>query len=136
MVTFQYHYLTILLARSSNRKKGRCIDSSKRMLHLLHNMVSDSEEPFNGIVWQLLCCPFTPFLTLFGEILSNGQAASAENIEALVAMEQLPIYLEKMSLRNSLAAKLERIAVVFVQHARSVVQSEGTNGSNQPHVVG
>ena len=88
-------------------------------------MVSDSEEPYNGIVWQLLCCPFTPFLALFGEILSSGKGESEENEDALAAMEQLPLYLGMMSSRNSLAAKLERIAAVFVQHARSVVHPQG-----------
>jgi hypothetical protein len=125
-LSFQYQYLLILLARSSSRMRTQCIDSSKRMLLLLEHMVSDSEEPYNGIVWQLLCCPFTPFLALFGEILSNGMGESEENKEALAAMEQLPVYLGKMSLRNSLAAKLERIAVVFVQHARSVIYPQGT----------
>ena len=106
--------------------KTQCIDSSKRMLHLLEDMVSDSEEPYNGIVWQLLCGPFTPFLTLFGEILSNGKGESEENEESLAAMEQLPVFLGKMSLRNSLAAKLERVAVVLVQHARSAIHPQGT----------
>lgn len=97
------------------------------MLHLLESMVSDSEEPYNGVVWQLLCGPFTPFLTLFGEILSNGQRASEGNKEALTAMEQLPTFLNKMSVRNSLAGKLERTAVVLVEHARSVIfPHEGT----------
>lgn len=95
------------------------------MLHLLEHMVSDSEEPYNGIVWQLLCSPFTAFLALFGELLSNGRRESQENKEYLDAMEQLPIFLEKMSLRNSLAVKLERIAVVLVKHARSVIKLQG-----------
>lgn len=124
-VSFRYQYLLILLARSSSRMKTQCTDSSKTMLRLLENMVSDSEETYNGIVWQLLCCPFTPFLVLFGEILSNGNGESEENKEYLAAIEQLPIFLGKMSLRNSLAVKLERIAVVFVQHARSVVHTQG-----------
>lgn len=125
-MNFSYQYLLVLLARSSRRMRTQCIDSSKQILHLLKDMVSDSEEPYNGIVWQLLCCPFTPFLTLFGEILSNGKGESEENREHLAAIEQLPVFLRQMSLRNSLAAKLEAIAVVFVQHARSVIHPQGT----------
>ncbi|KIX03811.1 uncharacterized protein Z518_07364 [Rhinocladiella mackenziei CBS 650.93] len=124
-VSFQYEYLFILLARSSTRMRVQCIESSKRMLRLLENMVSDSEEPYGGIVWQLLCGPFTPFLDLFGELLSNGKGESKENKEALAAMEQLPVFLNKMSSRNSLAAKLGRIAVVLVHHARSVIRPQG-----------
>ena len=123
---FQYQYLLVLLYKSPSRLTTLCIDSSKQMLHLLPEMVSESEEPYNGIVWQLLCCPFTPFLVLFGEILSSGKRVPEENKEALDAMERLPVYLKNMSLRNSLAVKLERIAIVLVQHARLVIQSQGT----------
>lgn len=124
-VSFQYEYLFILLTRSSTRMRAQCIESSKRMLRLLENMISDSEEPYTSMVWHLLCSPFTPFLDLFGELLSNGKGESEENMEALAAMEQLPVFLGKMSSRNSLAAKLERIAVVLVQHARSVIHPQG-----------
>lgn len=128
-VSFQYEYLFILLARSSTRMRAQCIESSKRMLRLLEDMVSDSEESYNGMVWHLLCGPFTPFLDLFGELLSNGKGESEENKEALAAMEQLPVFLDRMSSRNSLAAKLQRIAVVLAQHARSVIHPQGMCGS-------
>ncbi|KAI9704640.1 MAG: hypothetical protein M1820_005388 [Bogoriella megaspora] len=129
MVNWEHQYLLVLLTRSSARNKPQCIESSKRMLHMLEDMVSDSEEPYNGIIWQLLCCPFTPFLVLFGEILSNGkmdldEKREEESKEALAAMEKFAVFLGKMSLRNSLAAKLERIAVVFIQHAKSMIHSQ------------
>lgn len=109
--------------------RTQCIDSSKQMLRLLEYMVSDFEEMYTGIVWQLLCGPFTPFLELFGEIISNGKGGPEESQDALAAMEVLPVFLRKMSSGNSLAAKLERIAVVFVQHARSVMHPQGTHAS-------
>ena len=104
----------------------QCIDSSKQMLRLLKDMVSDSEESYNGMVWHLICAPFTAFLALFGEALSNGKGGSRENMDALDAMGQLPIFLREMSLRNSLATKLERIAADLMQHARSVIHAQGT----------
>ncbi|KIW99154.1 uncharacterized protein Z519_00817 [Cladophialophora bantiana CBS 173.52] len=119
-VGFQYEYLFILLARSSTQMRAQCIESSKRMLRLLQNMVADSEAPSDGMAWHLLCGPFTPFLDLFGELISNGKGESDENKEALAAMENLPVFLGKMSPRSSLAAKLEQVALVLVQHARYV----------------
>ena len=101
------------------------------MLRLLENMVSDSEEPYNGMVWHFLCGPFTPFLDLFGELLSNGKGDAKENKETLAAMKQLPVFLKKMSPRNPLAAKLERIATVLVQHANSVIQPQGRRVSER-----
>jgi hypothetical protein len=72
-------------------------------------------------VWQLVCCPFTPFLVLFGEILANKGPKQEADWQALAAMQELPAFLRKMGVRNTLAAKLERIAVVIVRHAESVV---------------
>jgi hypothetical protein len=103
--------------------KAETIQSAKEMLHLLRDLVSDSEEVYNGIVWQLVCCPFTPFLALFGEILANKGAKQEADWQALAAMKELPAFLKKMGVRNSLAAKLEHIAVVIVRHAESVVDS-------------
>lgn len=97
------------------------------MLGMLEKMVSDSEEPYNGLVWQLVCSPFTPFLILFREILSktNDAASIAHKRKCVESMEHVPDFLTKMSLRNSLAAKLKGTAVVFVQHARSLLESQG-----------
>ena len=116
-----YHLLQVLLYRARSRMRTQCLDASIRMLELLEVMVSDSEEPYNGIIWQLMCSPFTPFLILFGEILANGSIEAAEKERFLAAMERFPDFLAKMSLRSSLATKLERVAVVFVEHARSVI---------------
>jgi hypothetical protein len=105
--------------------KAQCIDYSKTLLYLLGDMVSDSQEPFNGIIWHLICCPFTPFLILFSEILSGH----SDNELLLDAVEQFPIFLGKMGLRNSLALKLERVATVLFKHAQSVIR-HGPVGSN------
>lgn len=101
--------------------KSETIQSAKEMLYQLRDLVSDSEEVYNGIVWQLVCCPFTPFLALFGEILANKGPKQQADWEALAAMQELPAFLKKMGVRNSLAAKLEHIAVAIVRHAESVV---------------
>lgn len=103
--------------------KAETIQSAKEMLYQLRDLVSDSEEVYNGIVWQLVCCPFTPFLSLFGEILANKGPKQDADWEALAAMQELPAFLKKMGVRNSLAAKLEHIAVVIVRHAESVVHT-------------
>nr|POF12724.1 putative transcriptional regulatory protein c11d3.07c [Quercus suber] len=128
---FQYYWLSLLVKQSSPRWKSQCTKLSKTMLSLLEQLISDSEEPYNGIVWHLVCSPFTPFFNLFGEILSNGQGGSKGNKEAFAAMELLPVFLEKMSVRNSLAAKLKSIATVFVQHARSVIYRQKVDAENQ-----
>lgn len=113
---FNRHYLLVLLGRSSGRLDPETIQHAKEMLYLLKFLVSDSEEVYNGIVWQLVCCPFTPFLTLFGRLLDNGG-----DVEALAAMKELPVFLKNMGRRNTLAAKLTDVASTFVKHAESLV---------------
>lgn len=95
-VSFTYHYLFILLTRYSSERRAQCIESSKRTLHLLDKMISDTEESYNGVVWQIICGSSTPFLTLFGEMISNAKGGTQENKDTLAAMEQLPTYLSKM----------------------------------------
>jgi hypothetical protein len=118
---FNRHYLLVTIGRASSDMKADTIRSAKEMLYLLPDLVSDSEEVYNGIVWQLVCCPFTPFLALFGEILANKGPKKEADWQALSAMQELPTFLKKMGVRNSLAAKLEHIAVVIVRHAESMV---------------
>jgi hypothetical protein len=84
-------------------------------------MAPETKQPYHPIIWQLICCPLTPFLILFCDILSTGKQNSERNKEALAAMEQLPGYLREISLRSSFAAGLESITNTFVQHAKSVV---------------
>lgn len=120
---FNRHYLLVTLGRASSNMRAETTQSAKEMLYLLRDLVSDSEEVYNGIVWQLVCCPFTPFLALFGEILANKGPKQDTDRQALEAMRELPTFLKKMGLRNTLAAKLERIAVVILQHAESVVHT-------------
>lgn len=124
MPTFQYNYLTLLLTRSSLRLRSRGITASKSMLTTLDALVTDSQEVFNGIVWQLVCCPFTAFLTLFGESVSGRQQDPEEQQALLESMQQLPSFLEKMGKTNTLAARLHPIAQVLMQHARDAVAKQ------------
>lgn len=121
-VRFHYHYLVVLLTRSSTERRLDCLHSAQEALSLLKNLVSDSEEVYNGVVWQLLYCPFTPFFVLFGEILSNQ--TSAEVPKYLEAMNQLSRFLDQMKPRHQAAAKLHQVALAFVQQARSIVSKE------------
>ncbi|KAL2830982.1 hypothetical protein BJY01DRAFT_254439 [Aspergillus pseudoustus] len=123
-IEFHFTHLKILLTRSAACMEDTCLDASIRMLHLLQDMAPESNEPYHPILWQLVCCPFTPLLIIFCDIASNNTTASRtldQKKSALAAMEQLPIFLQGISRRSSLATKLERIASSFVQHARSVI---------------
>jgi hypothetical protein len=129
-IEFHFLHLTILLTRSAIHMREQCLDASKQMLELLQNMAPESKDPYHPIIWQLICCPFTPLLILYTDILSNGNRSLEENKEALAAMERLPSYLKDISSRNSLAASLEGIAKVFVQYARSTIYRQDSARSD------
>lgn len=120
-IDFHFLHLTVLLTRSATRMQEQCFDASMQMLNLLRNMAPESKDPYHPIIWQLVCCPFTPLLILYTEVVSNDKRTPNEKKEALAAMERLPNFLKSISWRNSLASNLEGIAKVFVQHAGSAI---------------
>jgi len=96
------------------------------MLRLLADLVSDGEEPYIGVTWQMLYFPWAPFLVLFGSITSSDRTGRTfENEQALEVMELLPTYFRNMSLRYIEARRLEKMAAATVQRARSILHPEG-----------
>ncbi|CAI7585293.1 unnamed protein product [Penicillium pancosmium] len=120
---FLYLYLKIVLSRNSPSRHPQCITGSKELLHLLLHLSPESDEPYHPFLWQFLYSPFTAFLLLFREILLNSDPGSEGNKEALAAMENLPGFLEKMTLRTSLAARLREASRVLIDHAKFVLDS-------------
>lgn len=118
---FHFLYLALLLAHSSRDMQRQCLDASQRMLHLLQHMSPECKEPYHPMVWQLVCCPFTPFLILFRDIVCDAGCSHEEKRNALDAMEQLPGYLKAMGSRVTLAARLEGVAGILAQQARSII---------------
>jgi hypothetical protein len=125
-VDFNHQYLILMLSRRApwpHPMRCQSIESSIKMLNLLQHLVSDSEEVYNGIIWQLVCCPFTAFLTLFNEIMLQGRDSHRgigleKKAEILAAMERLPDFLTEMAVHNSLARKLQGVAATILEHAR------------------
>nr|OQO15540.1 hypothetical protein B0A51_15262 [Rachicladosporium sp. CCFEE 5018] len=125
------------LARNSANMKSESISSSIKMLQILPALVSDSEEVYNGIIWMMVCSPFTAFLTLFGEVVSGSSIQSADHTVAIEAMEILPVFLNRMGIRNSLAAKLENVATVLLAHVKKVLsEREDANPSGESLIEG
>ncbi|KAK0858368.1 hypothetical protein LTS02_008988 [Friedmanniomyces endolithicus] len=136
---FQYHGAGIVLTRGSSQESTVCRDESLKMLRLLDDLVTDVEEPYIGVTWQMLYFPWAPFLVLFGSIISSGAAGrTSKNEQALKAMELLPTYFRNMSMRYIEARRLEKMAAATVQRARSILHPEETlptNGSSKGEKV-
>ncbi|TKA38315.1 hypothetical protein B0A54_09255 [Friedmanniomyces endolithicus] len=124
---FQYYGAEIVLTRGSSQEATFCHNESLKMLRLLSDLVTDEEEPYIGVTWQMLYFPWAPFLVLFGSITSSERTGRTfENEQALEAMELLPTYFRNMSLRCVEARRLEKMAAATVQRARSVLYPEET----------
>ena len=126
---FQYNYLCVLLLRSRPALRDACIACSQQALFLLEDLVSDSSEVFNGVIWIILYCPWTPFFILFGEILSKGSTPSSRL--SLKALETMSSFLLQMDSRHPQAAKLRAIAVTFVQYAQQAIAKPSNETGKQ-----
>lgn len=96
-----------------------------KLLPGLGDMLLDLKEPYTCLLWQRLHYPLAAFGTLWGEMMTKGKTNLEQSKQSLKAIELLPSYFGKLSSRNSLAAKLESITERIVEHARSILYSQG-----------
>ncbi len=86
------------------------------------DMMPGFDDPY-CLLWQRLHSPLTAFGSLWGEVVIRGKTLE-QSKEHFTALEYLPPYLGRFSARNALAAKMESITARFVQHARSMLDSQ------------
>ncbi|PTB63096.1 hypothetical protein BBK36DRAFT_1162396 [Trichoderma citrinoviride] len=125
---FQYLHILILLLRKAPDSKDRRVQAARDAIMLLPDLVSNSSHVYNGLVWQLLYYPFTPFFTLFGHIMENPSAPTTQ--QDLDLLTTTATYFSSMKQFGSLPAvssKLEKTALVFCDLARFVTFSDHTN---------
>ena len=120
-VEFQFHYLTVLLIKSQRHLRDECLEASQNALLLLDGLISGSVDVYNGVVWHILYCPFTPFFVLFAHVVAAAGSTSSER--ALEAMEHLPFFLKEMQSRHPLAGKLSDVAYNLFERAKSINES-------------
>lgn len=122
-MSFQYHHLIVLLTRHSDSDHKICVQAARDAISKLDKLVSTSAQVYNGVVWQLLYYPFTPFFALFGNIIRAPLATSvSSDINHLWATK---IYFAKMTSSGNMAGKLEKISEVFCSLARMYVEESG-----------
>ncbi|KAH8807173.1 hypothetical protein F5884DRAFT_899619 [Xylogone sp. PMI_703] len=112
---FQYHHLLVLLTRHHDADREACLHAARNAIWSLDKLVSTSSQVYNGIIWQLLYYPFTPFFVLFGNIIRDPLNPSAiTDIKLLQATES---YFMQMTSIGNMVGKLEKIANVFASLA-------------------
>ncbi|UKZ52670.1 hypothetical protein TrVGV298_006451 [Trichoderma virens] len=129
---FQYLHITILVLRNDPSSRERRVQAARDAIMLLPDLVSNSTHVYNGLVWQLLYYPFTPFFTVFSHIMDNPSAPSTP--QDLELLTKTATYFSSMKQFGSLPAvssKLEKTALVFCNLATFVTSSEHANGDAQ-----
>ncbi|PTB75138.1 hypothetical protein M440DRAFT_337842 [Trichoderma longibrachiatum ATCC 18648] len=129
---FQYLHILILLLRKDPHSKHRRVQAARDAIMLLPELVSNSSHVYNGLVWQLLYYPFTPFFTLFGHIMDHPSAPTTQ--QDLDLLTTTVTYFKSMKQFGSLPAvssKLERTALVFCNLASFVTSGEHNNETFQ-----
>ncbi|THC98759.1 hypothetical protein EYZ11_001738 [Aspergillus tanneri] len=125
---FHYYSLLVLLTVSYRQLRTQSTYPSQQMLGLLPGlgaMLPGLKEPYTCLLWQRLHCPLAAFGILWGEIVIKGRAHFEQSEQSLEAIEHLPAFLGKLRSRNPLATKLESITERMVQHAKSILYSQG-----------
>ncbi|KAL7918398.1 fungal-specific transcription factor domain-containing protein [Trichoderma austrokoningii] len=122
---FQYLHILILLLRKDKNNKELRIQAARDATTLLPGLVSNSTHVYNGLVWQLLYYPFTPFFTIFGHVINHPSSPTAN--QDLELLNQTAAYFNSMKQLGSLSeasSKLERTALVFYNLARFITSKE------------
>jgi hypothetical protein len=128
-MAFQYHHLLVQLTAHDDDSRETCLNAARDAIDSLKRLVSTSSQVYNGIVWELLYYPFTPFFVLFSNIIRAPSAAStAGDVKLLYATQS---YLTEMTSRGMMAGKLEKISQVFATLAEMYVRETAAKSEYQ-----
>ncbi|KAJ6190261.1 Transcription factor [Penicillium mononematosum] len=122
---FQYLNSLILLLKGDDSSSNLRLSSAREAISTLSFMVSNWSSVYNGVVWQLLYCPFTPFFVIFGNIVNNDspQIATVEQDLSLLSatVDYFVAMRSQMRLLATVCSRLQHTASVFLQLARTHV---------------
>ncbi|KAJ5383252.1 Transcription factor, partial [Penicillium concentricum] len=119
---FQYLHSLILLLKGDDSSSVLRLSSAREAISTLSLMVSNWSSVYNGVVWQLLYCPFTPFFVIFGNIIhNNGAQASTIEQDLNLLSATVDYFAEmrsQMRLLATVCSRLQHTASVFLQLAQ------------------
>ncbi|KAK5995689.1 putative transcriptional regulatory C11D3.07c-like protein [Cladobotryum mycophilum] len=130
---FQYLHLLILLTeKSPQHAKVRTI-SAREAISILPQMVSNWSQVYNGIIWQSLYYPFTPFFVLFQRIIQDPMAGETKEDLGLLAstVAYFTSMASQVSALGPLVRKLEQTAEVLLKLAQRHVMVSASKQEDQ-----
>ncbi|CAI7583720.1 unnamed protein product [Penicillium glandicola] len=119
---FQYLHSLILLLEGDDSSSILRLSSAREAISILSSMVSNWSSVYNGVVWQLLYCPFTPFFVIFGNIVNNDSARTPmieQDLKLLSAtVDYFAAMRSQMRLLATVCSKLQHTTSVFLRLAQ------------------
>lgn len=110
-MAFEYHHLLVVLTNQDAEDRDTCIQAARDATVTLKRLASTPAQVYNGIVWQLIYYPFTPFFVIFSNIIDAPLAITAASDVALLSATSS--YLQEMVLLGNVAVNVQKIASVF-----------------------
>ncbi|KAJ5494629.1 Transcription factor, partial [Penicillium fimorum] len=119
---FQYLHSLVLLLGGDDSSAILRLSSAREAISTLSSMVSNWSSVYNGVVWQLLYCPFAPFFVIFGNIIhsENAQIPTIEQDLNLLSatVNYFSEMRSQMHLLATVCSRLQHTASVFLQLAQ------------------
>ncbi|KAK1987780.1 hypothetical protein LZ30DRAFT_579566 [Colletotrichum cereale] len=123
-IKFQYLHIVIILLKGDESFANLRLEAAREALFLLPSVVSNWSSVYNGVIWHLLYYPFIPFFVVFENLVQNHAFHSSVTIDQdLKLLETTVSYFvsmrAQMRLLATLCTRLEHVAAVFLQLAKS-----------------
>ncbi|PYI11756.1 hypothetical protein BO78DRAFT_413565 [Aspergillus sclerotiicarbonarius CBS 121057] len=120
-LTFQYLHIRVLLLKGDEFSALR-LSSAREAISLLPTMVSNWSSVYNGVIWQLLYFPFTPFFVIFENIIHHRGPSTATIQQDLSLLSSTVTYFADMRsqvrLLATVCSRLQSAAGAFLQLAQ------------------
>ncbi|KAL9083367.1 MAG: hypothetical protein Q9159_005817 [Coniocarpon cinnabarinum] len=122
---FQGYHTKVLEAYHTN--PHATLSAALSALAILPRLSASEQSVFNGVAWQLLYQPFTPFFVVFTECLSSRSLMHLEHLH------HLPTFLEHMREHSEVALQLKRVADAFLNLATRAVNTSSSTMLDTAH---
>ncbi|KAK2013629.1 hypothetical protein LZ32DRAFT_557688 [Colletotrichum eremochloae] len=142
---FQYLHIVIILLKGDDSFSNLRLEAAREALFLLPTVVSNWSSVYNGVIWHLLYYPFIPFFVVFENLVHNHAFQSAVTIDhdlklLATTVSYFVSMRAQMRLLATLCTRLERVAAVFLQLAKSYLGRRTSvsdeSRSNNPWTLG
>ncbi|PTU20328.1 hypothetical protein P175DRAFT_0510242 [Aspergillus ochraceoroseus IBT 24754] len=122
-IKIQYLHVLIILLKGDKAYSELRLSSAREAISLLTSMVSNWSSFYNGVVWQLLYYPFTPFFVVFENIVNRKNSSTPATIEQDLALLATTVaYFANMRTQMRLLApicsRLQHVAAGFLELAQ------------------